>query len=556
MLSTGHLKNMKLSEHDLKQIDKDTLLGLSLEQLTPLAIMFLDDLKEARDRLNQNANNSSRPSGSMAPWESGKEPDQSVHQQENGDLVDEQEHSDEQEGPSSTGTAVTNESNAPPVSTDDQQTPIEENTGIEAPVAPLKRKAGKQLGAAGFGRTQKLPVTKIVHHVTNHCVICKHYLGEYDVQTAWTGFYSIDIAERTPEQTGIVLINTKHVFYEQMCSCGHHNRVEPYVAMPDINWLKTNLSEWRLVGPRLAAMLVLLSKRYRNSRKLISEFLLVFLGLELSVGTIDQTIREAGRSITPLEDELISDIEKAALVYVDETSWKEAGVLRWLWVFRTLTTVFFMVGKRDRTIFCKLLLNGRFNGIVMSDGWVVYREYANRLRCWAHLLRKARGLSESCHFQTSKAGFLMLGLLTTFQDAIYDARNRAEQPLGALVIEYQEKIDQLKALCTTHYDSTHEKLRAFARELLKDWDIILRPIHDPSLPLTNNDAEQILRHWVIDRRLSHGTRTPEGTRSFTLLASVIETCRIRGAPIWDFLTQVIDAARCGRQLPSLPVVPV
>jgi transposase len=545
---------MKLSDHDLKQIDKNTLVELSLEQITPLTIMFLDDLKEARDRLNQNANNSSRPSGSMAPWESGKEPDQSdQNQPEDDDSID-QEHSDEHETLMPAGTSVINEPTAPATSANDQQEPAQANTGTEAPTAPLKRKAGKQPGAAGFGRTQKLPVTNIVHHVTNHCVICKHYLGEHDVQTAWTGFYSIDIAERTPEQTGILLINTKHVFYEQMCSCGHHNRLEPYVAMPDINWPKTNLSEWRLVGPRLAAMIILLSKRYRNSRKLISEFLLVFLGLELSVGTIDQTIREAGRSVAPLEDELISDIEKAALVYIDETSWKEAGVLRWLWVFRTLTTVFFMVGKRDRTIFCKLILNGKFNGIVMSDGWVVYREYANRLRCWAHLIRKARGLSESCHFQTSKAGFLMLGLLTTFQDAIYDARNRADQPLGVLVIEYQEKIDQLKALCTMHYDSTHEKLRAFARELLKDWDIILRPIHDPSLPLTNNDAEQILRHWVIDRRLSHGTRTQEGTQSFTLLASVIETCRIRGAPVWDYLTQVISAARVGYPLPALPIM--
>lgn len=549
---------MKLSEHDLKQIDKDTLLGLSLEQLAPLAIMFLDDLKEARDRLNQNSNNSSRPSGSMPPWESGKEPDPSDQSQQEDDdpIIDGQVHSDDHEATSAAGTTVTNELTTPATSANDQQTTTEGNTATEETSAvPLKRKAGKQKGAPGFGRTQQLLVTNIVNHVMNHCVICNHHLGEYDVQTAWTGFYSIDIAERTPEQCGIVLTNTKHVFYEQMCPCSHHNRVEPYVAMPDVNWPKTNLTEWRLVGPRLAAMLVLLSKRYRNSRKLISEFLVVFLGLRLSVGTIDQTIREAGRSVAPLEDELIRDIEKAALVYADETSWKEAGVLRWLWVFRTLTTVFFIVGKRDRTIFCKLLLNGRFNGIVMSDGWVVYREYANRLRCWAHLIRKARGLSESFHFQTSKAGFQMLRLIETFQDAIYDARNHAE-PHGALIAQYQKEIDQLNALCTTHYDSTHEKLRAFARELLKDWDIILRPIYDPSLPLTNNDAEQVLRHWVIDRRLSYGTRTQEGTQSFTLLASVIETCRIRGAPIWDFLTQVIDATRCGRQIPCLPIMPI
>ena len=120
--------------------------------------------------------------------------------------------------------------------------------------------------------------------------------------------------------------------------------------------------------------------------------------------------------------------------------------------------------------------------------------------------------------------------------------------------QYANEIELLKALCLTHENSDHDKLRAFARELLNDSKIILRPIHDPSLPLTNNDAERILRHWVIDRRLSHGTRTAEGTRSFTVLASVIETCRTRGAPAWDYLTQVILAARKELQLPALPIM--
>jgi len=190
-----------------------------------------------------------------------------------------------------------------------------------------------------------------------------------------------------------------------------------------------------------------------------------------------------------------------------------------------------MVGKRDRTIFCKLLLNGRFKGIVMSDGWIVYREYANRLRCWAHLIRKARGLSDSYHTKTADIGLQMLALLNTFQNTIYAARNQPEQPIGTLAKQLENEIEQLHALCIANRDSEHDKLRAFARELLKDWNIILRPVHDPSLPLTNNDAERILRHWVIDRRLSHGTRSAEGTLSFTLLASVIVTCRIRGAPV-------------------------
>src|SRR3990167_6638238 len=92
------------------------------------------------------------------------------------------------------------------------------------------------------------------------------------------------------------------------------------------------------------------------------------------------------------------------------------------------------------------------------------------------------------------------------------------------------------------------------RELLHDWDIIFRQLHDPLLPLTNNEAERMLRHWVIDRRLSYGTRTLEGTRQFSLLASVIETCHIRRAPIWNYLASVIAAARVGSQLPALQIM--
>ena len=56
-----------------------------------------------------------------------------------------------------------------------------------------------------------------------------------------------------------------------------------------------------------------------------------------------------------------------------------------------------------------------------------------------------------------------------------------------------------------------------------DWDIIFTALDYPHLPLTNNEAERALRHWVILRRISYGTRTEQGSRIFAILASVIET---------------------------------
>ena len=125
---------MKLSDFDLKQIDDHRVEGLSFEQLVPLTKSLLNDLKEARDRLNQNSKNSSRLPSSMAPWDQSKD---------QGDLEELNQES--------------NESADEATSQDDKQSSQEKPN-------PLKRSAGKQPGAPGHNRTQELAMTDEVDH--------------------------------------------------------------------------------------------------------------------------------------------------------------------------------------------------------------------------------------------------------------------------------------------------------------------------------------------------------------------------------------------------------
>ena len=60
---------MKLSDHDLRQIDEERINKLSETAVKNLSITLLNDLKEARERLNQNSKNSSIPPSSEAPWD-------------------------------------------------------------------------------------------------------------------------------------------------------------------------------------------------------------------------------------------------------------------------------------------------------------------------------------------------------------------------------------------------------------------------------------------------------------------------------------------------------
>jgi hypothetical protein len=70
--------------------------------------------------------------------------------------------------------------------------------------------------------------------------------------------------------------------------------------------------------------------------------------------------------------------------------------------------------------------------------------------------------------------------------------------------------------------------------------------------MRNNDAERALRHWVIARRIMMGTRGEAGSRTFTLLASVIDTCRQCGHVPWSYLAGVIADRRAGRAAAPQP----
>lgn len=80
-----------------------------------------------------------------------------------------------------------------------------------------------------------------------------------------------------------------------------------------------------------------------------------------------------------------------------------------------------------------------------------------------------------------------------------------------------------------------EALLALSAKLLflNDREAVFCVLEHPFWPLTNNEAERALWHWVILRQISHGTRPPQGSRHFALLASVIDTCRRRGHSPWE-----------------------
>jgi hypothetical protein len=419
---------------------------------------------------------------------------------------------------------------------------------------PTGKSAGKQPGSKGFGRKQKLAVSETKHHHPDACAACSQPLSQ-ELARRYSGWYRVDIAELPLGTVGLGLKVIHNLLYETPCDCGHITRAGHYVAEPDALWENVELGQWRLIGPKLAGVIVFLALRMRLSRAAIREFFAQLLDLQLSVGVIDETIREAGRAMAPLEQELATQVEQAVLLHADETPWKEKGQSLWLWAFVAEYTFLFYIGQRTLEMLTNTL-GGAFNGTLMSDGYQAYRHLPDRLRCWAHLLRKLQGLTESTDRAVSRTGKAMQELFCTLMEAIYAERAKPKPEQQGLASRYAPQIAKLRSLCESNREHYNGNLRALAREFLLDWDTIFRQVNEPNFPLTNNVAERALRHWVIARRISQGTRSDAGTRAYALAASVIETCRSRSAVAWRYIGEVIAAARLGAELPPLPAIPV
>jgi transposase len=147
-------------------------------------------------------------------------------------------------------------------------------------------------------------------------------------------------------------------------------------------------------GPRLTALIGELSGPQRDSRSAVQEFCQSVLGVRLSRGAVQRAVDRVSEAIQPHYAAIAEQARRAQVNYIDETAWYQHGVLAWLWVLVNTTVALFKVqASRNKVAFEALV--ERWAGILVSDGYGVYQHWVHgRQACLAHLIRRARGLSE------------------------------------------------------------------------------------------------------------------------------------------------------------------
>ena len=206
---------MKLSDTDLQQLEPTWALSLTPVRKDKLLVTLIEDVKEARERLAANSQNSSRPPRTNAPWTSvPTTADQAAASKTPSDAVAGKPAADTKSAPEDAQTAETSTQ--------------EGKTSAPPAQAHAKRNAGHQQGAPGHGRALTLAVSATCTHMVSHCAVCQDALDAQRFRPLG-GHYVLDVTISANQGlAGLSVTHEKNIYGEICCSgCGHRNRSEP-----------------------------------------------------------------------------------------------------------------------------------------------------------------------------------------------------------------------------------------------------------------------------------------------------------------------------------------
>ena len=149
-------------------------------------------------------------------------------------------------------------------------------------------------------------------------------------------------------------------------------------------------------GSRAQAIVGYLTGRLSASHRDVVEAMAVLYGLRLSTGSVSAIQRQVSAALGAPVEQARRFVCRQKAQYVDETGWREAGQMKWLWVNATKdVTAFHLLDGRSAGD-AQQVIDQSARGIVATDRYGSYNWLAARRRqvCWAHIARDSQAMVE------------------------------------------------------------------------------------------------------------------------------------------------------------------
>jgi transposase len=325
---------------------------------------------------------------------------------------------------------------------------------------------------------------------------------------------------------------TKFIHVEAYCPCCRRSVV---AAGP-------NEIPNALIGPVAKSTAGWLRYRIGISYRKVQRIFEELFGLSCVPASLVGFDNRAAKRGEALYDDVREKIRVTDVLYGDETSWRNDGQGHFVWFAGNDRLAFFRIDRHRSAEAARAVYGDQFSGSLVRDRFGAYNDIGSDWQaCLAHIITNAK---------TIRAEHALLPIreqdrhITIFCDQVAELCSRAcgvgqeiragKRPWSdAAAIERRFTTD-LNRICKRPLPfKPAENLRAFlAGPEQKHLFTFLRV---PGVSPTNNHAEQSLRHMVIFRKTSFGTRSDAGIKTHSILPTLIQTARRQGVHPREFL---------------------
>lgn len=298
------------------------------------------------------------------------------------------------------------------------------------------------------------------------------------------------------------------------------------------------------LGPHAVALAVVLHKGLGLPLGKVARLFRDQFGVHVSRGALVQVCARVAAKATPTYDALCAQVRGSPVVSPDETGWKVAGRLQWLWAFATPETTVYAIQPGRGFAEASAILGVNFAGVLTRDGWAPYRRFthATHQTCLAHLLRRCR-LLRLDHPRSPFAPRVQ----TVLQQALALRDRRTARTISAHGLAVARGRLLTKLLDVLPQQSTVPAVQRFAAHLRTEAAALLTFLGDPAVDATNWRAEHAIRPAVVMRKVCGGNRSARGATTQQVLASILRTAHQRDVDATRLLVPLLRASR--------PIVP-
>lgn len=285
-----------------------------------------------------------------------------------------------------------------------------------------------------------------------------------------------------------------------------------------------------VLGERVKKYVCTLSISNRLSHSQVQEHLKDIFNLSLSIGEMGNILETEANNLRPEYGTLKQSVISQTGTHYDETGWKvqkeEQGKFAWVAAGTENNDTVFSLGRSRGKGNIAEIGKGK---VGISDDYGAYKNsFAEHQLCWAHPQRKLRDAAESNEIEKEKK----------------EQCKRAYNLFSSLYQRIRKSVgnnisERLKKRLQTDFNSVSEshtldptplsKIKVALRKNKEKYFTFLR---HPGIPVDNNKAERALRHLVIKRRTSFGSKTERGAETTSILASVILSLKWNDPQNW------------------------